>query len=139
VDEFVRGKGLGPDVLDMDPEMFLDTMGESSAAIKSALMKQEFIAGIGNVYSDEILFQAGIHPKKKASALDQGQLQELFDKAQEVLWTAIESRADPEKMPKSYIIPHRHTDQKCPACGKKLAQEKISGRTAYYCAKCQKK
>jgi formamidopyrimidine-DNA glycosylase len=138
---FVSERGLGPDALDpeLDLEVFGDALGKSRAAVKSALMNQEALAGIGNVYSDEILFQAGIHPKKKASTLKQGELQTLFDKTQEVLWTAIESRADPERMPDSFIIPHRRTDRKCPKCGGQLTQEKISGRTGYYCPKCQKR
>jgi formamidopyrimidine-DNA glycosylase len=52
-----------------------------------------------------------------------------------VLRTAIDRKADPDQMPKSWIIPHRHGDQTCPKCGGPIKSMKVAGRTAYYCPK----
>lgn len=139
VDEYVKGKGLGPDVLDdrFDFARFQKAIGGRSARIKSALMDQQGLAGIGNVYSDEILFQAGIHPKTKAGELDEKTLKRLFNRMKTVLETTIRHRADPSEFPRTYITPHRKKDGKCPKCGAGLEREKVAGRTAYYCPRCQ--
>jgi formamidopyrimidine-DNA glycosylase len=136
---FIREKGLGPDVLapDFDVETFLEILEDRRGMIKPALMDQELVAGIGNVYSDEILFQAGIHPRREVDELDEGQRSEIYEKMQQVLRTAIERQADPERLPDSYIIPHRHPEGQCPRCGGELKQVQVSGRTAYYCPKDQ--
>jgi formamidopyrimidine-DNA glycosylase len=63
IDQFVRDRDLGPDALAVDREIFVERIGSRRGMIKSTLMNQEVVAGIGNVYSDEILFQAGIHPE----------------------------------------------------------------------------
>jgi formamidopyrimidine-DNA glycosylase len=55
----------------------------------------------------------------------------------EVLKTAIDKEADPEQMPESYLLLHRQKEGKCPVCSRNLKVERISGRTAYYCPKCQ--
>ena len=136
---FTKEKALGPDALDpnLDFVFFSEALGKSKAAVKSALMNQQIVAGIGNVYSDEILFQAGIHPKTKAGHVDKKSLQTVFEQMKEVLRKAIERRADPEKFPETYIIAQRHGKGVCPACGGKIERLKISGRSAYYCPQCQ--
>lgn len=95
--------------------------------MKSALMNQKYLAGIGNVYSDEILFQAGLHPGTSSRDLDEGDMKKLLDQTGRVLEEAIEARADPGRMPASFIIPHRHGDGQCPGCGGALRKERIGG------------
>ena len=96
-------------------------------------MDQSKMAGMGNVYSDEILFQAGINPRIQFSTLDEDTIERLYHTMKEVLKTAIERQAVPEDLPNSYIIPHRHRDGVCPKGGRPLERVKVSGRTAYYC------
>jgi len=105
--------------------------------LKSVLMNQEIMAGIGNVTSDEILFQTRLHPKKKVSQLDKKSLRRLFRNMKKVLLTCIECRATPEQYPKSYLTPQRKAGGTCPKCGGKLGQLKLSGRIMYYCPACQ--
>jgi formamidopyrimidine-DNA glycosylase len=105
--------------------------------IKSALMKQERIAGIGNVYADEIVFQSKLHPKTQVKQLGNRDVGKFFRATKGVLKTAIESRADCAKMPRHYLLPQREKGGRCPVCGTSLKKEKISGRTTYYCPKCQ--
>ncbi len=139
VESYIKKEGMGPDA--MDPELsfatFEDRIGKGRAMIKSALMDQERIAGIGNIYADEILFQAGINPKAKAGQLDEKALRALFKKRKDVLTTAIDRQAHPEDFPRTYIIPRRQNGAACPKCKAPIETVKVSGRTTYYCPKCQ--
>jgi len=139
---FVKEKDLGPDAIapDFDLSAFKETLSRARrAGLKSALMNQKYMAGIGNVYSDEILFQSGIHPGTKVNSLVERELETLFREMKEVLNKAIQCRVELKCFPDSYITPHRSGDGKCPKCGGKLEREKISGRSAYYCSRCQKR
>ncbi len=139
MDSFAEEQGLGPDALDknLDAEAFRNAFKETKSSIKSALMDQQRIAGIGNIYSDEILFQARLNPKARANQLSNQDLDRLFQAMKEVFKTAIDSQADPEKMPETYLLPHREKDGRCPLCHGAIDITKISGRSAYFCPKCQ--
>lgn len=136
-ENFVQEKKLGPDALGLNLSAFVERLGRARGSIKSALMNQKIIAGIGNIYSDEILFQAGVHPKTKTGDVGEDTLERLFRVMERVLKTTIDRQADPERLPSSYLIPHRARDNSCPHCGSHFGQIKVSGRTAYYCPKCQ--
>src|SRR5215207_5968721 len=62
-EEFAREKGLGPDALDLDGGSFRERLNGTRGGVKATLMNQKILAGIGNIYSDEILFQARLHPR----------------------------------------------------------------------------
>jgi formamidopyrimidine-DNA glycosylase len=137
---FVQERGMGPDAMDADLDLdsFKKIFSRSRGSVKGALMNQDMIAGVGNVYADEILFQAGIHPKTKVSQLGAERFERLFRVMREqVLPTAIECRADPSEFPDDFIVPHRGKDGRCPKCGQKLKQIRVSGRTSYLCPDCQ--
>ncbi len=133
--QFIERKGLGPDALDpnLDVESFRELLAGRRGMIKPALMNQRIIAGIGNVYSDEILFQAGIHPRARIKQLHRDALKKVFQVMKNVLETAIERQADPQRFPDSFIAGHRHKGGECPLCGEQLERVKVSGRSAYYC------
>jgi formamidopyrimidine-DNA glycosylase len=135
VDAFVEAKELGPDAMsdDLDQATFKELMGSKRGMVKSALMDQSTIAGIGNVYSDEILFQAGIHPRMQVGDLDETRLETLYREMRQVLEVAIDRQAQPADLPEDYLLPHRDPDGLCPRCGQPLKQVKVSSRTAYYC------
>jgi len=136
---FVKEQGLGPDPLDGDfnAEAFRTTLKESSGSLKSTLMDQERIAGIGNIYSDEILFQARLNPKARANELNDQDVDRIFKSMREVLETAIDSGADPLRMPDTYLLANRANDGRCPVCYGKINTTRVSGRSAYFCPKCQ--
>lgn len=138
VEQFTKDEGLGPDALDpaLDLEAFTGALSGSRSSVKAALMEQERIAGIGNIYSDEILYRTKVHPAARANQLNSHVWQDLFNATGEVLRTAIDCEVDPERFPADFILPHRDTDGRCP-CGGELVQRKISGRTAYFCPACQ--
>jgi formamidopyrimidine-DNA glycosylase len=141
VEQFIDEKGLGPDALDpgFDLVAFRDAVDVRRAMVKSILMDQDTIAGIGNVYSDEILFHAGIHPRTTINHLGEETLEELFHTMKDVLKKAIEYQAEPERFPESFITRHRHDGGTCPICGSELESVKVSSRTAYYCPNRQRK
>lgn len=140
MESYIKKLGMGPDAMDQELSFstFKDRVANGRGMIKSALMDQDRIAGIGNIYADEILFQAGVNPKAKAGRLDEDRLRAIFRKTKEVLSTAIDRQADPKDFPRSYIIPRRQAGAVCPKCDGSIEAVKVSGRTTYYCPKCQK-
>lgn len=138
VDKFIAEKELGPDADKVNKNQFIKIMNNSRGYIKTTLMNQKKIAGIGNIYSDEILFQSQIHPKKKIKELIQDDIETLYRKMKQVFRTAVKHKAIPDDFPASYLIPVRNEKQKCPKCKKEIKRIKLSGRPAYYCPHCQK-
>ena len=140
-DEFIKKNYLGPDPFadDINLKFFRELLARKRGSIKSALMDQSMMAGIGNVYTDEILFQAGIHPKSNVPDLSDDQIKTIFNKMKTVLKTAIDRKANPENMPKSYLLPHRNPDTPCPKCDGTINKITVSGRATYFCPKHQSK
>ena len=140
-ENFIQQKNLGPDVYSdsFDLETFKDLLDNKRGMIKSALMDQSFIAGIGNECSDEILYQAGIHPKKTTSDLSDSDVKLIYQKMQEVLKEKIDANMEHRVLPESYILSHREEGAECPKCGGSIQKIKVSGRNGYYCPRCQQK
>lgn len=116
---FVQQEGLGCDAC--DPSIDAQTLGRMlnsrHGSVKSALMDQGFIAGIGNVYGDEILFQAGVRPDAKANELNERRCGELHRAIGHVLQVAIERQAKPDRLPQGWLLQHRQQGEHCPRCG----------------------
>jgi formamidopyrimidine-DNA glycosylase len=138
VDEFLQTRGLGPDALEISFSQFKAIVEKHRAAVKAILLNQKLIAGIGNIYADEILFRARIHPATHASALNDKTLAKLFRGTRDILRKAIEAKPEMDRMPKSWLLPHRSKGGKCPRCGCELKSATIGGRTAWFCTQCQK-
>jgi formamidopyrimidine-DNA glycosylase len=139
VDEFLKNRALGPDALEIDLANFRKIPRQRRGAVKSILLNQQVIAGIGNIYADEILFHARIHPETEISRLGDKGVAKLFRATRHILEKAIAANADANQMPKSWLLPHRGKGGKCLRCGRKLRSAKIGGRTAWFCAHCQKR
>ena len=137
-EEFIEMQGLGPDALSLDEEGFVEIMGAKRGRIKSALMDQKTISGIGNIYSDEILYHAGIKPDKKVIDMGMADLEIVYEKMIFVLNTAVENDADSRKMPENYLMMRREEGASCGICGGKIKNIKIGGRSAYFCPRHQK-
>lgn len=138
IDDFIDEHNLGPDAMDISSEEMKKIIKHTKKAIKNLLMDQGKIAGIGNVYSDEILFQSGLRPDRSASDLDEEEIQKLYKQTKRVLEYAIKHDADPNKFGKSYLLPKRFKDNECPKCGTPIETIKTGGRTTYFCPQCQK-
>ena len=139
VDEFLKKRALGPDALDISLPQFKEIFGKHRAAVKTILLNQKLVAGIGNIYADEILFRARVHPATQISSLSGKTVMKLFRATRYILKRAIEANADVALVPKSWLLPHRGKGGKCPGCGRKLRSATIGGRTAWFCAHCQRK
>ncbi len=139
VNEFLEKRALGPDALDITLSQFREILGKHRGAVKTILLNQKLIAGIGNIYADEILFRARIHPATQVSTLKEKAVTKLLRATRNILEKAIEAKADMDRMPKSWLLPHRGKGGKCPRCGRELKSATIGGRTAWFCAHCQKR
>lgn len=139
-DSFAQQRRLGPDPLlpGLSLAAFRDMLSGRRGPVKAALMDQRFIAGIGNLYSDEMLFQAGIHPAAEARALSGAQTAALYAAMARVLHIAIGRPADRKQPPASWLLPHRTKDGACPRCNARLGQLAVAGHNAYFCPRCQR-
>ncbi len=138
IEKFIKSKRLGPDAFKMSLEEFKEKLVRRTAIAKNALLNQSFIAGVGNIYSDEILFKTKLHPKTKLNSIDERKVEELFFNIKEVLKFGIEKQGDLSTYPDSFLIPHRKKDEKCPSCNYEIERFKISGRHGFFCPNCQK-
>jgi formamidopyrimidine-DNA glycosylase len=140
---FIADQKLGPDALDpvFDEVAFAASLANRRQPIKALLMDQARVAGIGNIYADEILFQARLHPGLAANALDEGMRHCLFGAMKHVLQTAVDCGAGAEdftdRLPKGFLLPERRAGGHCPRCGTQLAIDRRGGRTGYHCPRCQ--
>lgn len=136
VEKFIKARSLGPDALEVarDVANLAELLQGKRGTIKSALMDQHLLAGIGNIYSDEILFVAGIHPLTKVPELSAKQMREIARAMDGVLRRAIDCRVGEKGWPGGkWLVPRRKDGEKCPRCGGSIKKEKISGRSSYFC------
>jgi formamidopyrimidine-DNA glycosylase len=136
-DGYVEKQQLGLDPLDVDFTAFRQRLEGRRGEIKATLMNQRVFAGIGNIYSDEILFQVRLHPRTTVGRLDEGALHDLHEQTGRVLRVAIERGTSPGGLPESFLLTHRQEGADCPRNNGKIQKTKAAGRTAYYCPTCQ--
>jgi len=143
-------KSLGPEPLEKSFtfKKFKEVLSNKKGEIKQVLMDQTVIAGIGNIYSDEILFEAKVHPFKDASELSETELKKIYRAIKKILPLAVKLQGESisdyralsgkrgffDKARKVY----RREGEKCSRCGTKIKRAKIGGRSAHFCPKCQK-
>lgn len=123
-------------------------LGRRKKTIKACLLEQEIIAGIGNIYSDEILFTAGIHPARPAASLTWEEWERLAAVIPERLSYFIEkNKVTPKEYLESkgenyrnapFLQVYGHEGTPCPICGSKLCRMVVGGRSSVYCPVCQK-
>ena len=136
-EEFIEKKKLGPDAYKMSFEEFQEALHGRSAIAKNALLNQSFIAGVGNIYSDEILFRSKIHPKTNINSLSDNKVKELYMNIIDVLVYGIRKKGDLSTYPSEFLIPHRSKEEKCPNCNTDITRYEISGRHGFFCPSCQ--
>jgi formamidopyrimidine-DNA glycosylase len=139
VEDFLRTRALGPDALEVNFSQFKAIFSKHGGAVKAILLNQQLIAGIGNLYADEILFRARMHPSTDATRLSDTDLPRLFRATRYVLLKAIALKTDFNRLPKSWLLTRRGNHGKCPRCGRALKSATIGGRTSWFCVHCQKR
>ena len=141
---------LGPEPLEKNftfPK-FKEVLRGKKGKVKQILMDQTVIAGIGNIYSDEILWKAKIHPFKEVLTLKEDELKKIYQAMREILPKAIklggESISDFRRLSgvRGYFDKerkvYRREGEKCSRCGTIIKRIKLAGRSAHFCPKCQK-
>lgn len=140
---------LGPEPLDLDLGSFAQLFKGRKGRMKSLLLDQTFLAGIGNIYADEMLFEAGLHPLTPASSLTDGQKKRLWTAMQNVLRRAIAAGGSTIRDFKNadgadglFQQEHRVYGREslpCRRCGAKIRSLKIGARTSHFCPRCQRR
>jgi formamidopyrimidine-DNA glycosylase len=138
-EDYIREHRLGPDPISSgcDLACFRGALTGKKGGAKAILMDQRIIAGIGNLYADEILFQACIHPLASIAGLGESDIERLYYTVKEILHTAVAYNAEYHLLPDSWIIHHRKIGEPC-SCGGMVSRIKAAGRTTYFCPRCQK-
>jgi len=136
-DAFIRLHALGPDPLSMRLGDFRRLLANRRGAVKSLLMSQDVLAGIGNLYADETLFQSSIAPRRPVDRLEPGEIRTIFLTMCKILHTTIERKDRGEDYPPRYLIHHREEGARCPRCGGTIVRSIVFGRTTYSCARHQ--
>jgi len=149
-DESELNEKLGPEPLDpsFSPEILTERLSSHKAPIKAILCDQEVIAGIGNMYADEALFFAGIHPLRAANSLSSEEIERLHKAIREVLTKAIGNggasisdyrRPGGEQGSQQYNFYAAHRGgQTCKVCTTPIERIAVRNRGTYFCPKCQK-
>jgi len=133
----VEERGLGPDALALDRHGLHDRLEVSRAGLAATLMDQSLVAGIGNIYSDEILFHARLDPRMRASTVTDREVSRLHHQLHRVLERAIEAHAQPEAMPAGWLLHAREDGAPCPRGHGTVRPYSVAGRTGYWCPECQ--
>jgi formamidopyrimidine-DNA glycosylase len=136
--DFMAKRKYGKDALLITLEEFIDTFKKLKTSIKTALIDQHHVAGVGNEFSDEILFQATIHPESKANKLRYEILEEIYNQMQKILKEAVFQNADRKKLKHYFFLGNRKEGLTCPRCGGETSIKTIGGRSSYFCPTCQK-
>lgn len=115
--------------------------------VKAALLDQTVVAGLGNIYADEVLFQAGVHPERPLGSLTEAENQRLTSAMREILLASIAQRGttfrdyvdgNNEKGGyQEFLRVFQKQGQPCPNCGEPLQRIKVAGRSSYFCPVCQ--
>jgi formamidopyrimidine-DNA glycosylase len=142
-------KSLGPEPLQTSPEELAERLGARRARVKALLLNQTILAGIGNIYADESLFAARIHPASVAANIPHAKLVQLCAELQRILLEAIAAGGSTisdyrNAYGKSGIFQdsfkvYGKKGEPCPACGRALKAEQVAGRTSTHCPRCQRK
>ena len=139
---------IGPEPLkdDFSPECLSSAMG-GKCRVKSALLDQSRVAGIGNIYADEILHRAGIHPCRRLDDIELSEIEQLHRAMREVLTEAISNggssisdyvdlQGEKGEFQDLHRV-YRRAGEVCPRCGQTIIRTRVAGRSSYFCPGCQ--
>ncbi len=138
---------LGPDALSISPEELAGALGRTTRAVKAVLLDQGVLAGVGNIYADESLFKARIHPRRPAHRLTSTEVARLTDSIHDTLRRAIEGGGSTLRdyldgdgragdFQNAHLV-YGRAGEACGACGQTLRGITLAQRTTVLCARCQ--
>jgi formamidopyrimidine-DNA glycosylase len=142
---------IGPEPLAADftsKDFIARLKRRANTSIKAALLDQSVIAGVGNIYADESLWGAKIHPSQQVKTISRARLNTLFIALQDILWLSIEKGGSTDR---NYVNAKgkrgsylgfarvfRHKGKPCPRCGTAIIKTRVAGRGTHLCPHCQK-
>lgn len=142
---------LGPEPLDISLSEFTRLINKkktSKRSIKALLMDQSFVAGIGNIYADEVLFAAGVMPSRPVLSMTEGETAAIHHQIRTVLSLAVKNRGTSFSQyvdasgqtgrHQEQLKVYRQTGKSCPRCGKPIERIKLGGRGTHFCSDCQR-
>ena len=142
-----RVGALGPEPLEVPLADFAKALKERRSPIKAVLLNQAVVRGVGNIYADEALFRAGVHPKRVSASLSRDRARRIYESMREVLQQAIDSRGssvsnyvDADGRKGSFQLAHRvyrRTGEPCVKCGTPIKRIVVAQRGTHFCPKCQ--
>jgi len=143
-----RAAALGPDALEISLDDFLKLLKRRKSRIKPLLLNQKFLRGMGNIYTDEALFEARIHPRALASSLSKQRAARLHRAMVDILAAAIKSKGssisdyvDADGARGSFQLQHQvygRAGEPCAICGTPIRRIVVGQRGTHYCPKCQR-
>lgn len=138
---------LGPEPLTLSLADFVQLFRQRKGKIKPLLLRQNFIAGLGNIYSDEILYQARLNPERLANSLTEKELAKLYDAMINILNLAIKYRGTSVRDYRDgqgetghfqkHLQVYGREGEPCKRCHHLIIRKKIAGRSSYFCPHCQ--
>ncbi len=144
---FFESIRLGPEPFELDPERFQTSLAQTTRCIKAVLLDQQTVAGLGNIYVDEILFEAQIHPSRISGDLTASEVKRIRESIPRVLTEAIEHRGSSIRnfiggsgLQGGYqneFLAYGRGGLPCSRCDSTMKQMQISGRTSCFCPVCQ--
>lgn len=143
-----RAEALGPDALDISLDDFLARLKKRKTGIKPLLLNQKFLRGMGNIYTDEALYEARIHPRAIAASLSKDRARRLHRAMLDILATAIRLKGssisdyvDADGQKGSFQLQHQvygRAGEPCSTCGTAIRRIVVGQRGTHYCPKCQR-
>jgi formamidopyrimidine-DNA glycosylase len=148
IGEVFSGHGPEPLTRSFTAERLAERLGRRSAKLKALLLDQSFIAGVGNIYADEALWRARLHPLRTADTLTPGDIRRLHRTVRQVLREGIENRgasfsdyvgADGEPGANAErLAVYRRTGEPCYRCGRRIERIVVGQRSTHFCPRCQR-
>jgi formamidopyrimidine-DNA glycosylase len=149
--EVLRGRKFaapGEEPTSAARERFVELFRGRRTPIKSALLNQRLLAGLGNIYADESLFRAGVRPQRRVARMTRAELGRLYEAIRQVLAEAIAAGGssisdyvDADGESGLFQMEHRvyrRTGEACVVCGARIQRTVIAGRSSHYCPNCQR-
>lgn len=144
----IKKLGIEPDDDRLNSEYLLKSFAKKEQPIKTSLLDQTIINGLGNIYANEVLFAAAVSPFRKTNSITEKEAKSIIENSKRIVLKSVEVGGCTIRSYTSslgvighyqdYLEVHGKKDEKCSRCGSKIEKEKIDGRSAYFCPKCQK-
>ena len=144
----IKKQGKEPIDETLTSDYLLEKFKGKRMPMKTTLLDQEIISGLGNIYVDEVLFAAGIHPLREASTITKEECEKIIASGKEIIKNAIKYGGTTIKSYTSslgvtgnyqnYLKVHKREGRECPICGNTIKRIKVGGRSTYFCEHCQK-